>query len=296
MSRLRQWWGGLTQSVRLRILVIPVLFVSAVVPTAWGLFQNRDWAGLALNFGTGMGGTLLTFILIDLLIGGREKQEAEERAKRRRKATYQRKTRQDKDRLILQLGSRINEVARHAAEELRSRGWLQDGTLNQAKLNGANLAGADLRGASLQRARLFKANLQGAYLLKADLREAHLAGADLQGAHMGGANLLGAAMAGVNLQGAFQVSAKQLALASRLKGATMPDGSRYDGRYNLPGDLRQAARVGVDCADALSMAGWYGVPLEVYQTGQAWAKRKNLSRFQSQAEEALSEGKGEPMQ
>jgi hypothetical protein len=242
-----------------------------------------------------MGGTLLTFILIDLLIGGREKQEAEERAKRRRKATYQRKTRQEKERLMVQLGSRINEVARSAAEELRARGWLQDGTLNQAKLNGANLAGVDLRGASLQGARLFKANLQGAYLIRTDLREAHLAGADLQGAHLGGANLLGAHMAGVNLQGALQASAKQLALANRLKGAVMPDGSRYDGRYNLPGDLRQAARVGVDCADASSMAEWYGIPLEVYQAGQSWARRKNLSRFQSQAQEALAESEGEPV-
>ncbi len=53
---------------------------------------------------------------------------------------------------------------------------------------------------------------------------------------------------------------------------------------------RQAAKVGADCADAISMAGWYGVPLEVYQAGQAWAKHKNISHFRLQAEEVLGEG------
>ena len=46
----------------------------------------------------------------------------------------------------------------------------------------------------------------------------------------------------------------QLAQASCLKGATMPDGSTYDGRFNLPGDLANAPlqRVAIEPRPAVS--------------------------------------------
>jgi len=50
------------------------------------------------------------------------------------------------------MGSGVRDVAVPAADELRRRGWLTDGSLR-----GANLSRADLRGANLR-----EANLSGA--------------------------------------------------------------------------------------------------------------------------------------
>jgi hypothetical protein len=61
-------------------------------------------------------------------------------------------------------------------------------------------------------------------------------------------------------------------LAWGLRYAIIPDGSSYDGRLNLRGDLSSAARNEFNLQDAQSMAEFYGVNLETYQAGQAWAQ------------------------
>lgn len=94
------------------------------------------------------------------------------------------RTNQEKHRLILQMGSPDNGFAREAVRQLKTRGWLYDGTLKKADLVGANLDGANLR----------KANL-----IEADLLEAHLEGSDLTEARLEGANLLGTYLAGAEL-------------------------------------------------------------------------------------------------
>jgi uncharacterized protein YjbI with pentapeptide repeats len=85
-----------------------------------------------------------------------------------------------------------------------------------ANLEGADLSGANLSGANLEGAQLSQANLQGA-----EFRATNLQGADLHGA---------------NLEGARNLETDELAKAHSLAEATLPDGSRYDGRFNLPGD------------------------------------------------------------
>jgi hypothetical protein len=52
----------------------------------------------------------------------------------------------------------------------------------------------------------------------------------------------------------------------------MPHGARYDGRFNLPGDLEEARLHGIVPVDEAAMAGWYGVPLAAYQAGQKKGK------------------------
>jgi len=61
----------------------------------------------------------------------------------------------------------------------------------------------------------------------------------------------------------------------RLVDATMFDGSRYDGRFNLPGDVAQARLAGFDFEDSTAMARYYEVTLDAYSRGQEWA-RENL--------------------
>ena len=59
----------------------------------------------------------------------------------------------------------------------------------------------------------------------------------------------------------------------------MPDGKKYDGRYNLAGDFAYAKRSEVDMGSPEDMALWYGVSLETYLQGQQWA-RNNLPAYQ----------------
>lgn len=146
------------------------------------------------NFGTEIFGAFLTFWLIEILRRSQKERERAEREVQERKAQ-----------LIGQMGNENRDVTVLAVEELRTSGWLTDGSLKGVYLWGANLQGADLRGANLERADL-----------RANLQRAHLAGADLQGAILYRANL----------QGAKRVTYSQLREADTLRGAWLPDGTR----------------------------------------------------------------------
>ena len=50
----------------------------------------------------------------------------------------------------------------------------------------------------------------------------------------------------------------------------MPDGSIYDGRYQLIHDIEWARISGYDVDDPNSMADFYGVTRSEYETGEKW--------------------------
>jgi uncharacterized protein YjbI with pentapeptide repeats len=164
--------------------------------------------------------------------------------------------------------------------ELRARGLLFDGSLHRMDLRCAHLRGADLTGADLQGADLRQADLRNADLSKADLTGARMNRANLRGTHLAGAILQGADLFHTDLEEVVDLSAEQLTQANRLRAAIMPDGGRYDGRYNLRGDLKDSKVIHVDPADAEGMADFYRVPVEDYQRGQAWAENylANITR------------------
>jgi uncharacterized protein YjbI with pentapeptide repeats len=86
--------------------------------------------------------------------------------------------------------------------------------LSDAKLSSAFLPNADLNGADSS-----GADLSNAILTDADLGKAILSGADLSGAYMSGADL----------SGAERITNEELEQqASSLKGATMPNGQKYE--------------------------------------------------------------------
>ena len=228
------------------------LFAGAVGASLFSHFRTAApdlwvWAdGFAQNFGTEMFGAFLTFALIEVLVGGRNRRDEEaflQRAlQKQREQTRQEEYRAEKTRLILQMGSPFNESAVEAARQLGHRGWLEDGSLERAKLSdahleranlsSANLEYANLRGANLkvanlsetnlERAKLIRANLgyarlwrtnflyadmssahlEGAYLEESYLQVANLSSAHLENAHLSGANLTAADLSGANLQGA----------------------------------------------------------------------------------------------
>ena len=142
---------------------------------------------------------------------------------------------------------------------------LSEANLEYCPLSGAILVGATLEAANLQHVDLQNANLYGAILIKANLRQANLAGANLQGVDLLDAHLGGAKLTGVQIQD------RQFLRAKYWIGATMPDGSHYDGRYRLKGDLVAADVDRADRSDPAAMAAMYKVPLEEYQKGQLWA-------------------------
>jgi Pentapeptide repeats (8 copies) len=206
-----------------------------------------------------------------------------------------------KAQLIREMGSTDNGIAVRAVNELRASGWLEDGSLKGTKLNkanlqdanmnrvdlqraeiahanlervnlaGANLERAALHGANLQRALLMSANLQDAFLMSADLQNAALLETDLRGAILWEANLQGANLLGANLQQAklseanlqgANLTNEQLASVSSLWGATMPDGSRYNGCFNLEGDNALAVEYHVNLDDPEAVARFYEVSIE----------------------------------
>jgi uncharacterized protein YjbI with pentapeptide repeats len=210
--------------------------------------------------------------------------------------------------LIRQLRSSNNWAALRAVERLRAIGAMEDGSLHQAilvsanlatadlhranlnhanlqeadlqgvnlaeaRLSGVDLLGANLTGATLHRADLSSANLFRARLAEADLREAFLFQVDLRGADFTDADLAGARISTARLDGS-NVALTQLVHAGMLCGTSMPDGRRYDGRFNLPGDLQFARFLDMemDLTDPLKMAEFYDVPPSDYLRGQDWAQ------------------------
>src|SRR5512140_2560367 len=157
-----------------------------------------------------------------------------------------------------------NKSTLQAVEELRVRGWLTDGSLRGTALCQAQLSNADLMGADLRNVDLHQANMEFADLRKVRLNGAKLNRASLYHANFADADLTFADLYKANLRGAQNLTERQLASVNQLLGAVMPDGSTYDGRYNLAGDLARARWAKFNIDDPQSMADFYGVTLDAY--------------------------------
>lgn len=155
-----------------------------------------------------------------------------------------------------------------AIEELRVRGWLEDGSLKGVLLCHAHMQGADLYKSDLTEVDLHQASLQAADLTMANLSSAKLTRANLRGANFSRATLNEADFLKADLSEARNLTDEQLSKAKRLSHATMPDGNPYDGRFNLPADLKFAHWGRVDTDDPAAMAYFLGVSVESYERGQ----------------------------
>jgi uncharacterized protein YjbI with pentapeptide repeats len=105
---------------------------------------------------------------------------------------------------------------------------LRSADLSGAYLIGANLSRADLSGVTLFEAYLGGANLSAADLSGATLYGASLIAADLSGANLSWAKLYRVNLSRANLSGATGISNELERLARSLKGATMPNGQKYE--------------------------------------------------------------------
>lgn len=185
------WWNNISETARVRFLILLILFAGALLPGIWALSKHGDWESFALNFSTEMAGAVVTFVLLEVIIRNREEHE-----------NARRKEDELKHDLIARLSSTVREITVSATDELRRAGWLEDGTLRKAHLRRANLERVDLSKADLSGANLHRAQLNQADLWNADLSDSDLSGAWLQETRLWQANLEDANMWQARLQGA----------------------------------------------------------------------------------------------
>src|SRR5215203_4409827 len=121
-----------------------------------------------------------------------------------------------RDPIISLSGADLSNVNLNGAE-------LRAADLSFADLGHADLSATDLSGANLDAAFLREAVLKGAVLRNASLYNADLSKADLTVADLSGTDLSRA-----NLNGAERWTEEQLIAAESLKGATMPNGQKYE--------------------------------------------------------------------
>lgn len=133
------------------------------------------WVGCLQNFGTGMISSAITFWLIDVIFGLRERKAQVIRAMKNKSS------------------------APNAVTEAREQGWFTDGSFEGVDLRNAQLQDAILPGANLRRADLAHANLDGANLFGADLRQASLGYAALCNASLINAKLQSTRLTGCDL-------------------------------------------------------------------------------------------------
>lgn len=187
-----------------------------------------------------------------------------------------REARLEKKRLIREMSSRDNGIALRAVNELRENGFLSDGSLCSAWFDGANLKDAQLYSSDLQGASFHYASLEYAELYSSNLSRVAFWATYLPNAGLVDANLDGANFKYVNLEGA-RVTKAQLQKAYSLRGTILPDGTLYDGRFNLKGDLDEAKQEGVDLSDAVALSKWYAVPYDEFN--RSLDLRKDRSEY-----------------
>ncbi len=225
-------WGVMAFIIRHKRLFAALYVILTVVWFLAGFFlpfNDSEHTEYVINLYTETFGVLLgigaTVFIIDQIYERRDWEREQEMARREK----ERQTQELKERLVWEAGSRSNNIAISAIEQLRLKGWLtgDDGLLKRVDLTDANLQGANLSDANLEGMNLSGSNLTGADLHGANLTRATLNSTNLQEATLLGANLQEAEFINVNLQ-------KAVLLAANLQGATF-----HRGKFQSA-DLRQA--------------------------------------------------------
>ncbi|MEM9955707.1 MAG: pentapeptide repeat-containing protein [Chloroflexota bacterium] len=190
----QQFWQGFTLEgfgtvaslIALFVLIGGLLLIYGNIP---------DLRTLATDFYANISSELASIVITVLIVDRLNRQ----REKRDNEALQKRLDEQELTRLKALLGSNENVVAKIAVAELRAKGWLADGTMQEVDLRGANLQGADLSGVHLINADMRSSILQGINLKDAHLEGINLSGANLEKADLRGANLSNSKLSGANL-------------------------------------------------------------------------------------------------
>ncbi len=173
----RRFWQLWSSDRMTRVFVISLIIAGSLLYliSFWGRAQKPDFFSFLETLSMEFIGSAITFWLLEQLID-RKREEEKEMAARSL----------EQKELITEMSAGNNDTAINAANKLRERGWLTDGTLRGSVLILSNLMGANLIAADLQEADLRGSKLQTAILRDAKLQGANLRGAELQGADLDG--------------------------------------------------------------------------------------------------------------
>lgn len=157
----------LTATQLTNLILVVLIGIATLMALVLGILKQMTLGEFFSSLTTELIGAGVTFYALELII--RPKVISEDIAKR-------------KEQLIRELGSTVHDVAIKAVEELRSEGWLYDGTLSGSNLAQANLQGADLRKAVINGSALVRANLRRTNWSYADCRDVDFTSSLLIGA------------------------------------------------------------------------------------------------------------------
>ena len=244
-SGVIKYFSKIVENFKLIVMFL-VLFTLASILLYFGI-RPIKYNDLFLNLGTEIVGIIITVGFVDQIIKSRENIQI-------------------KKLLLLKLSSPNNSDALTALTELEVRKWAI--SLDFINLENANLSNANLKDKTLRHITATNAIFHKTFFNNADLSDAILKNADLREAIFQNTKLTNAELAGANLENAKFSSMKNiLSSAKTLYGATMPDGNKYNGEYNLSGDRAlHLANGGEDTPE--SWAEFYNVPIEKYMLGQ----------------------------
>ena len=170
-------------------IILGIVIAIAGYAFLYGIGTLRDvvgdfYANIAMEFVS----VAITVLIIERLYERRSKVVAEK---------------EEKERLILQMGSPNNGFVIEAVRQLEKRGWLKDGALHGADLMYANLFQTKLDSANLSYANLYKADLREADLKYANLTYCQCYAADFSKTDLGNANFQEAFLFKANFQNAY---------------------------------------------------------------------------------------------
>lgn len=209
MKALSRRLEKISSSLVLGIILVVALgtsLLSAFINLVFNVSNTPEWwVGWLQNFSTEMFGAFLTFVLLEMLVRGR----------------------QEKERLIRQMHSKDNGLALQAVGELGAHGWLGDGSLVGARLVTANLRGMRMWDADLKETDLHGANLAQTRLERVNFSRANLWSVDLGGARLYHCNLEGADLMYANLT---ESTFKQVEMDQDTR---LPDGSYWSPETDL---------------------------------------------------------------
>lgn len=128
-----------------------------------------------------------------------------------------------------------------------------DGKFTTVNFSGSNLSHARLTG------RFSQAQFTGCNLSNASITGLFSA-SDFRNANFADTNLQGVTLIHCNLLGARNLTEAMLKQVKQLRGCTMPDGKRYNGIFNLRGDIEDARNLGFDPDNPTEMLLEYYLP------------------------------------
>lgn len=216
-------------------LTIGIFLIGSCIVGEWYLTSEvtfRQWIvgasgiryilGLVGSFASSLVSASVFLIGVEFIIEKTKNQEDEERRINILRDSISKEMRVDSKKCLEKLNFYENK------EALLINQFFAGCDFGDMTLDGENFSGTNFEGACFTNASMIGANLTGCILIKADLKNAKLSYADFTNA---------------------SIDILTLEQAHSLWKAKMPNGSYYDGRYNLIGDIEMAKKMGYDLSD-----------------------------------------------